>query len=145
MQRVDAYLKTAGTLPAISRAQRILELQRIYLEIAPPPLARASRVGHCAEGTLVLVADDGPAAAALRQLTPRLLAALRKRRLEITGIRITVQVDGHGQGRPRGTPTAEVPSGAAAGLQSLAGALEPSPLKSALETFARRHLGRSSR
>ncbi|HET7634529.1 MAG TPA: DciA family protein [Burkholderiales bacterium] len=145
MQRIGAYLRTANTVPAIGHAQRILELQRIYLEIAPAQLAHASRVGHCADGILILVADNGPAAAALRQLVPRLLAALRKRRLEITGIRIAVQVGGDDHSASRNAAAAAVPPAAAAGLQALADGLEPSPLKSALEILARRHRARSPR
>lgn len=145
MQRIGAYLETANTLPAVSRAQRILELQRIYLEIAPAQLAGASRVGHCADGILILVADNGPVAAALRQLVPRLLAALRKRRLEITGIRITVQVDGGEHAGSRKASAVAIPPAAAAELQALADGLEPSPLKSALETLARRHRARRPR
>src|SRR6478752_2690193 len=69
--------ESAELRPLASQLAYIRRLQRRYRTLAPPALAEASRV--CAvDGTIVIVcAESGAVAAALRHLAPRILEGLR--------------------------------------------------------------------
>ena len=76
------------------KTQRLLALQRVYVDRTPVELAeltRASRVGYLQAGTLYILADNAAVAAKLRQLLPRLLPVFQKLEREVTGIRVDVQ------------------------------------------------------
>src|SRR5690242_16616865 len=91
-QKIGALLG-AGELRTLSRkARRLMELQQVFLDSAPPSLARASRVKDYRTGTLFLSAENAAVAMKLRQLTPSLLLKIQKREAEVTGIKIAVQV-----------------------------------------------------
>ena len=124
------------------RLAAVAHLQRRYRTIAPGDLAKASRV--CAiEGTTVVIrAASGPVAAALRQVLPSILTALRaksrnalkgKEFPELTGIRVEVQVD---PTPARRTVRAREPLPAER-LGELAERLSDSPLKETLRRMAR--------
>jgi hypothetical protein len=77
---------------AIQHARYLMELQRVFLEAAPSSLKAHASVGYVKNGALVLLAHNGAVAAKLQQMTPTLLAAYHKRGLEVTKIRLAVQV-----------------------------------------------------
>ena len=88
--------------PLTERLSHIKRLQRRYRTLAPERLADSSRVCAIDGTTVVICADSGPVAAALRHLAPRLLEGLREaarksskhsRDQELTSIRIEVQVN----------------------------------------------------
>src|SRR5688572_12512587 len=96
-------LGTAEALKALTaRVRRLKELQSLYVRTAPRELASLSRVKGCRAGTLFVLADNAAVAAKLKQLAPRLLAAIRENEAEITKVRIEVQVGGRA-----GPPTYE--------------------------------------
>lgn len=135
--RLHAYLTGSLELRQLTDAARQLAvLQRHYLRIAPPSLARASRVDWLTQQTLVLAADNAAVAAKLRQLAPQLTLQLRQMGVEVTGIQVKVQVSA-----PRHTPVSAGRTLSTAGQQqmnSLAESLPDSPLKNALLRLARR-------
>jgi L-aminopeptidase/D-esterase-like protein len=123
------------------RLERIKRLQRRYRNLAPEPLAEASRVCAIDGTTVVVLATSGPVAAALRQIAPRLLEGLRETARksskhsgdqELTSIRIEVQVK-DGTPRRRVLARPEIPREA---LGKLAQGLAESPLKEALERLS---------
>jgi len=136
--------------PLASRLAYIRRLQRRYRTIAPPALVEASRV--CAvDGTIVVVcADSGAVAAALRHLAPRLLEGLRAPRgdpsnharnsakhardQELTSLRVEVQVAEPAPPR-RVRTRGEVP---AEKLGALARGMRASPLREQLEKMSGR-------
>lgn len=132
--------QNAEIKPLAARLEDIKRLQRRYRTVVPEQLAAASRV--CAiDGTIVVVcAASGAVAAALRQLAPRLLEALRGPRKspkhsedqDITAIRIEVQVTTSQPKRPL-VPRPPVPR---ARLAKVAEGLADSPLKDTLERIA---------
>ena len=138
---------SAELLPLQERLETIQRLQRRYRSVAPGDLAKASRV--CAiEGTTVVIrASSGPVAAALRQVAPRILSALRappERRVsrnalkeneiqELTGIRVEVQVEAPATRRVVRTRS-PLPAEQIAGL---AEGLSDSPLKETLRRMGR--------
>ena len=95
LRDIRNLLGASGELAALrDKTQRLLALQRAYVDCAPVELAKltkASRVGYLKAGTLYLLADNTTVAAKLRQLLPRLLPIFRKLEAEVTGIRVDVQ------------------------------------------------------
>lgn len=92
-RKLSALIIDNAGLTALSRAtQCIAALQRLYAVCAPPDMIRASRVVNHRDGMLVIAADNGAVAAKLRQQAPRLLKNMQKQGVEVTGIRVQVQV-----------------------------------------------------
>jgi hypothetical protein len=93
-RKLSALIINNAGLTALTRAtQCIAALQRLYVICAPPDMVRASRVVNNRNGMLVIAADNGAIAAKLRQLAPRLLKNMQKQGVEVTGIRVQVQVE----------------------------------------------------
>jgi hypothetical protein len=93
-RKLSALIIDNAGLTALSRAtQCIAALQRLYAVCAPPDMVRASRVVNNRDGMLVIAADNGAIAAKLRQQAPRLLKNMQKQGVEVTGIRVQVQVE----------------------------------------------------
>ncbi|HEX4331180.1 MAG TPA: DciA family protein [Usitatibacter sp.] len=145
--------ENAELRPLAARLAYIRRLQRRYRSIAPPALVEASRV--CAvDGTIVIVcADSGSVAAALRHLAPRILEALRNgapgaaaprnsakhaRDQELTSIRVEVQVAVPKAPR-RVIARGEVP---AEKLGAVAKGMRESPLREQLERMSGRKRGK---
>lgn len=119
-------------------------MQRIFLKIAPPQLAQHCILGGFFDGNLTICANNGAIAAKLRQTVPSLLLKFRVRGYEVTAIRIAVQANYLALGvnklsakKPRLSQTG------ADSLKDLAGSLPPSPLKSAVESLAKKRTDKS--
>ena len=133
------------------RLAYIRRLQRRYRTLAPERLADSSRVCAIDGTTVVICADSGPVAAALRHLAPRILEDLRSaaransskhpRDQELTSIRIEVQVK-NPQPKARVHARTELP---AEKISGVAGKLSDSPLKRELERMAREAQSRRTR
>ena len=136
-QRLSTLLATGTLGPLCDESRRMRELQRIFFDSAPPPLARATRVKALRAGTLYLSADNVAVAAKLRQLAPRMLTAIRDRVPEVNGIRVVVQVTAdelreNTKKTPLSIETIE-------NFEKLAAAMPDSELKSAVGALARHH------
>ena len=131
---------TAEALKALKvRVRRASELQSLYVRTAPRELAGSSRVKGCRAGTLFVFADNAAVAAKLKQLAPRLVAAIRENEPEINQIRIEVQVGGReavSGSKSRKKPLTE---GAVRRLDELAETMPEGGLKAALARLAARH------
>lgn len=90
--RLSALLANGTLAPLCDASRRTRELQRIFFDAAPRPLAQVTRVRLLKDGTLYLSADNAAVAAKLRQLAPRLLIAIRERVPEVTLIHVETQV-----------------------------------------------------
>jgi hypothetical protein len=133
VQKIGDVIANSGNLTALARhARRLSDLQQLLLEATPPALAAASRVTDLKAGTLVVLADNAAVAAKLRQLAPRLLKHVQKQQVEVTGIRVDVQVKTHKIKAEDEVTKHPLPPEAITDLKGLAEALPPSPLKSAL-------------
>ncbi|MBI1965421.1 MAG: DUF721 domain-containing protein [Betaproteobacteria bacterium] len=132
-RRIGNLLASPGELQALSRqAQRLAELQQVLFEAVPPALSKATRVKNHRGGTLFLLADNAAVAAKLRQLAPRLLLHLQIRAVEVTGIRVEVQVKAPLISAGNDVTKRALPTDAVKNFGKLSDALPPSPLKSAL-------------
>ena len=131
--------------PLVARLRRINSLQQIYFEAladALPELqgfAQASRVSAIVGTTIVISAANGPVAAKLKQVVPRLLLKFQMQEQKLTSIRVEVQPDW------AVTTTVSTPAKSPARnpipdeqLADLAHSLSDSPLKSALEQIKKR-------
>ena len=140
--------ENAELRPLAARLAYVRRLQRRYRSLAPQGLAEASRVCAMDGTTVVICADNGAVAAALRHLAPRLLQGLREaarksqkhaRDQELTSIRVEVQVAVPAPKRvvrARGEIPAEKLAGVARGLSQ-------SPLREKLEEMARAQSSRT--
>ena len=136
--RVGLLLDNLPEFQALNRELRQLAaLQNALTELLPDYLATSSGVALAKAGELILFADNGAVAAKLRHMAPRILLSLRQRGYEITGIHVQVQV------RIRDNPLPQkqisLSSEARSAIDLLSERLDPSPLKSALKRFGRRH------
>jgi len=134
--RVGPLLDSLPELQALNRELRQLAaLQKALAEVVPGNLATSASVALVKAGELILVADNGAVAAKLRQMAPRILASLRQRGYDITGIRLQVQV------RIRDNPLPQkqisMTAGASDAIDLLSKRLTPSPLTAALKRLGR--------
>jgi len=139
-QPIDRYLSdTDGVGRLMAHAALLQKLARIYANVAPEHLGRASRVANYKSGAVVIHADNGAVAVKLRQMAPTLTREFSNRGLECNGVQVKVQaleISSHSQhaiSRPL-SPRADQ------ALAALAGNLPDSPLKAAIETLRQRVL-----
>ena len=133
-----SFLSAAPNLQGIlQQAQKLLALQEAWNEVVPKPLAAASRVGAVRQQTLIVYASNGAVAGKLRQLVPSLLEKIQKRGVEVTAIRVDVQVEAPPSGKKPKDLT--VSHNALSSLKKLEQSLDDSPLKNALHTLIQRH------
>lgn len=138
-RRIGNLLASSDELQALSRqAQRLAELQQVLFEAVPPALSKATRVKNHRGGTLILLADNAAVAAKLRQLAPRLLLHLQIRTVEVTGIRVEVQVKAPQISTGNDVTKRVLPTDAVKDFGKLSDALPASPLKSALTRLVAR-------
>ena len=74
------------------RARHLLALQEQVRAALPAELSASTAVASLKQGQLVLVAENGAAAAKLRHLAPQILRSLAQRDPEVTAIQVRVQV-----------------------------------------------------
>ena len=135
-KRVGLLIDTLPELQALNRKTRqLMALQSVLAEVLPGNLATSASVASVKAGELILFADNGAVAAKLRQMAPRILASLRQRGYEITGIHLQVQV------RIRDNPLPQkqisLSSEARNRIDLLSERLNASPLKAALKRLGR--------
>jgi hypothetical protein len=131
---VDAYLRSAKDFVRLAaHADRLAELQQIYVQVAPSFLAEASQVANYRSGKLHIHAANGATASKLRQMAPTLCGGFRASGAEVTELVVKVQAP---QGAPqvqRSRRDAALSPGAAREIEALGSRLpEDSPLRRAL-------------
>lgn len=126
--RLDFYL---GGL--LGDAERILAIERIVRSALPRELGKFCSAGRLERGELQLYADNGAAAAKIRQLSRSILDKLGARGLGIDSLKVMVRVNPPAREAPRKKPVM-----GKKGLDSfreLAAALPASPLRSSIESL----------
>ena len=137
-QPLQRILRSDATLAGWSaRRDREEVLAAIVRRHLPRPLALRIRRAEERDLQLELVADAGAVAAIVRQRSAELLSALKREGWEFTGIRVRVQV-GNEPVPSRKSLAIPVDRSSLQPLSTLARALPPGPLKTALERFLRR-------
>jgi hypothetical protein len=138
MQRLKALFRNNAELHALADAAgKVTGLQKVWAEVVPETLSPHTRAGGLKHRRLTVFADNGAVAAKLKLLSPNLLKNLQNKGLEVTSIRIEVQVQSKRRARPASART--LSSGAASSLSQFAEQLPDSPLRDALRRLAGRH------
>lgn len=137
MQRLNTIFSRDPSLKRISaQAEKLSSTQKIWAAIAPPPFNLQCHTGLLQEGQLTLYASNGAAAAKLKLLAPNLLKKLQKLGLEVTSIRVEVQVKS--QPRVRTGMRQPLSRNAAKRIMEFAKDLPDSALQKALNRLAKR-------
>ena len=137
---LTAFIDAEPTLkPLFKRLSELSYVQRIYVEAVPSALAQLGLVASIREGTLVIAAKNGAAAAKLKQLAPQIAEKVSQRLQQPVDIQVIVQVE-----EPADTNTARkkqaMSSVAIESLQKLAAELPPSALKNEVSLVLKRQL-----
>ena len=136
-RKIDFYLNSSDRLRSLTQeARHLAELQRILLNTAPPALTQSCCVKQLRDGTLTLLAENAAIAAKLKQLAARLLATYQKQRLEVTSIRVEVQVRESAPNSTKISKPRRLSIETIENLEKLSEQLEDSPLKTALARLA---------
>lgn len=130
----------ARQMPAgvATRAQGLLRLQASLDRALPAALAGHVRVRTLEAGVLSLACPSGALASRLRHQTDALVAALDKRGVNVTSVRVAVDPGLLGPYVPP-VDKPGLPATALAGLAELETGIEDGPLKDALARLLRHH------
>lgn len=137
MRHIHALLGRDPELAELSaKARALAASQEIWNAIAPATIRPCTRVGGVNQQQLTLYADSSAAAAKIRLLQPELLQRLQKQGVEVTSIRVRVQVQSVARA-PQKTPR-RLSARASTELQKFADQLETgSSLAATLRRLAR--------
>jgi hypothetical protein len=125
-----------------AHARHLQKLQQSFEKTVPAMLARSCRVANFKLGVVIIHAENGAAAAKLRQIAPRLSEDFRSRGEQVTEIRIKVQpldIAAQHQPAPRAATLGE---GGRASIGRLTETLPEGPLKTALDSLIARSSSR---
>ena len=90
--KLDRFLSADGSFqPVIEKAREIDALSKLCSAFWPPELARLARVANIKDGTLVVLAANGPAAAKLKLLGESLGQFLSKQGAKVNSVSVRVQ------------------------------------------------------
>ncbi|MDR2450325.1 MAG: DUF721 domain-containing protein [Candidatus Accumulibacter sp.] len=138
---LEDYLDSPdGAGKVLAHARRLLQLERLYRDIAPAHLSGMSRLANYQSGTVLIHAGNGAAAAKLRQLTPTLIDGFARRGVDCHGVKIRVRGSAvePGNALPRRKTLKPLSAQAFRALGGLRDALPDSELRQALDRLIRR-------
>ena len=136
MQLINAILKDSALSKLADRAQELTSTQKVWNEIVPAQLKQYAHAGNIQHKRLTVHVENGAIAAKIKLLLPTLLTKLQKQGIEITSIRVQVQVQSKVDKPVK--PPRRVSDSASKNLQSLAKQLEGSELGDALIRLSKR-------
>lgn len=137
MRRISTFITDNTELGSLTdKAQKLSDLQHLWRSAIDEPLRSLTQAGDIQHKRLTVYASNGTVAAKVKLILPSLLTQLQKRGLEVTAIRVQVQVQSSPQKPPK-TPR-KLSKLAATELQQLAGELQGSPLAEVLNKLAGR-------
>lgn len=137
MQRLETLLRGAPELRDLSgRAGELSQLQKIWDCAVPETLRPFTRAGGFKHRRIMVFADNGAVAAKLKMQSASLLKNLQNKGLEVTSIRVEVQVQSRRQAPP--AIQRHLSQQASSSLENLAGSLPESALRTALQRLAGR-------
>ena len=116
--------------PLLRRLSELSYLQRLYTQFVPPSLAKLGQVGYFRDGTLIIFAENGAAAAKLKQVLPEVTQKISQQLQQLIEVRVSVQVDPLAQKTESSRRLkSRMSREAIQSLRKLAEDLPPSPLK----------------
>jgi hypothetical protein len=136
MRRFKVLFQDNAELAALSdRADSLAVSQKIWQAVVPDPLKLFTQAGGIKHKRLTVYADNGAVGAKIKLLLPSLLIKLQKQGIEVTSIRVEVQVK---SARRIVKTTRTLSANASSQLESLAQELRGSPLGEALARLSSR-------
>jgi hypothetical protein len=137
MRRFGTLSQQDSTLQTLyAQAEHINALQKAWETAIPPSLKRHCHAGLLDNQQLTVYATSGTIAAKLKLLTSGLLAKLKAQGLEVTAIRVKVQVKSDAQQPAKAAR--RLSSTAIDELKRLVSSLPDSPLRTSLKQLANR-------
>jgi hypothetical protein len=137
LQLLHAIFRNNANFAALeSKAKALTSTQKIWNEIVPEPLKSASQAGSIEHKRLTVYVENGAVAAKIKLLLPSLLSKLQKQGVDITSIRVQVQVQTNPE-KIEKAPRA-LSASAAKNLRSLANKLEGTTLGDVLKRLSKR-------
>jgi len=138
-KHIGEYLiSDSGTSRLVPQAALLLAIRRQLSVVLPDHLCRSCTIANYKQGVVILFAESNAAAAKLRFLAPRLIEALGKHGLKVTGIKVEVQAKSSFAVQATEKKARSLSSPAAAALGGLCGKLPDGRLKRAVETLAKK-------
>lgn len=136
MQLINAILKNSALSKMAEKAKALTSLQKIWNEIVPAQLKSYTQAGNIEHKRLTVHVDNGAVAAKIKLLLPSLISKLQKQGIEVTSIR--VQVDVQSKTEKAAKPARHLSDNASKSIESLAIQLEGSELGDVLARLAKR-------
>lgn len=136
MQLINAILKNSALSKLASKAEALTALQKIWNEIVPIQIQQFTHAGNIEHKRLTVHVENGAVAAKIKLLLPSLLSKLQKQGIEITSIR--VQVDVQSKTNKMTKPARHLSEHASKSVESLAKQLEGSDLGEVLARLSKR-------
>lgn len=125
--------------PLLRQLSELSYMQRIFQESIPAPFASLGRVGSFRDGTLIVVAKNGAAAAKLKQVLPSVEEKISQLLNQPIEVKVSVSLDGVGGPETASRKIKPAMSAVALeSLQKLAAELPTSPLKDEVSTLLKR-------
>lgn len=137
MLRISSLFTGNAELAALSeQAGKLTLSQQKWGAIVPAALKPYTQAGSITHKRMTVYADNGAVAAKIKMMLPSLILGLQKQGLEVTSIRVEVQVKST-HNKPA-KPLRTLSPAAAASLEKLATELEGSALGDALARLSSR-------
>ena len=118
------------------KANELTTIQKIWNEVVPAQLKPFTQAGNIQHKRLTVQVENGAIAAKIKLLLPSLISKLQKQGVEVTSIR--VEVDVQSKQDKVAKPTRHLSENASSTLQSLAKQLEGSELGEVLTRLSKR-------
>ncbi len=144
IHKINFYLNALKDAPQhqelFTYIDQLSEMQRAFMEIIPPQLAKPCSLDKFLDGKLTILVGNGAVAAKLKQILPSLLLKFKKMGyVEVTAIQITVQANYYTYSA--NDLSHKKPKISQAGMESLsklATNLPTSPLKNAVKSMLKK-------
>ncbi|HYG32228.1 MAG TPA: DciA family protein [Methylophilaceae bacterium] len=137
MRRINSLFNDNAELAALAgRADSLAVSQKFWRAVVPDPLKLFTQAGGIQHKRLTVYADNGAIAAKVKLSLPSLLIKLQKQGLEVTSIRVEVQVKS--SPRKLAKQPRSISAQTSSRLRALAQELDGSALGEALARLARR-------
>lgn len=137
MQLLHAIFRNNTNFAVLTdKAKTLAMTQKVWSEIVPEPFKSATQAGNIEHKRLTVYVENGAVAAKIKLLLPSLLTKLKKQGVDITSIRVQVQVQANPEKAEKAPRALSV--SASKEVRHLADKLEGTALGEALKRLSKR-------
>jgi hypothetical protein len=87
-----AFITKNESLASLAdRAGLLIEMRRLFREVAPAGIAQVCQVANFRSGTVIIATQNSAAAAKIKQLAPRLMTLYLSKGWQVNAIQVQVQ------------------------------------------------------